>query len=181
MKRLKESGIKIVDRIIGGFPVPSLITVIVDPIATPELIIYSMCDYYVPNFKDEEFVRSEVETLGYSLKMIKLEDLKDIKNSRVCIEFNYDFGKVVELRRLAYANELIISLIIPKGCYDERELAKITYVSDGVMLIDSEKVGDRFVFKFAIPKMIGGYTIPNYVRYKTERSVLEIDTSRDIV
>ena len=70
MKRLIESGIKIVDRIIGGFPVPSLITVIADPIATPELIIYSMCDYYVPNFKNKEFVKSEEETLGYSLKIV---------------------------------------------------------------------------------------------------------------
>ncbi len=181
MKRLVESGIRIIDRIIGGFPVPSLITVVVDPLATPELIIYSMCDYYVPNFKSEEFVREEIKILGYDLKIVKMDELNDIRNSRVCVEFCYEFDKVIELRKIAYDNELVVSLIVPKNYYDDRELSKISYVSDGVMLIDAEKVGDRFVFKFAIPKMIGGYTIPTYVRFKTERSVLEIDTSRDIV
>ena len=51
MKRIVESGIRIVDRVIGGFPLPSFITVIVDPLATPELLIYGMCDYYIPSFK----------------------------------------------------------------------------------------------------------------------------------
>ncbi len=181
MKRIIESGIKIVDRVIGGFPIPSLVSVTVDPLATPELIVYGMCEYYVPNFKDGSLVERETNTLGQNLKVLKIDDLKNLRNTKVCVEFCHDFDKVLELRRLAYDNELVILLLILKGYYDDRELAKIHYVSDGVMLIESEKVGDRFVFKFAIPKMIGGYTIPNYVRFKTERSVLEIDTSRDIV
>ncbi|ADB57800.1 hypothetical protein [Archaeoglobus profundus] len=98
-----------------------------------------------------------------------------------CVEFKGDYKEALELRTIAYSNDLIINAIVLKDYYESKELSKLMYISDGVMVIESEKVGERFIFKFAIPKMIGGYAIPNYVRFKTERSVLEIDTSRDIV
>ncbi|WP_456328663.1 hypothetical protein [Archaeoglobus sp.] len=181
MKRIVESGIKIVDRVVGGFPIPSFITVLIDPLATPELLIYSMCDYYIPSFKSRDVVVKEAETLGYSFEVIDFESLKDLRDCRVCVEFDGDCKKALELREIAYGNDLIINAIVLKDYYDDSELSRLMYVSDGVMVIESEKVGERFIFKFAIPKMIGGYAIPNYVRFKTERSVLEIDTSRDIV
>ena len=181
MKRIVESGIRIVDRVIGGFPLPSFITVIVDPLATPELLIYGMCDYYIPGFKSKDIVINEAKTLGYNFEIVDFDNLKDLRNCRVCVEFEGDCKKALELREIAYSNDLIINAIVLKDQYEDRELSRLMYVSDGVMVVESEKVGDRYVFKFAIPKMIGGYAIPNYVRFKTERSVLEIDTSRDIV
>jgi hypothetical protein len=181
MKRIVESGIRIVDRVIGGFPLPSFITVIVDPLATPELLIYGMCDYYIPSFKSKDIVINEAKTLGYNFEIVDFDNLKDLRNCRVCVEFEGDCKKALELREIAYSNDLIINAIVLKDQYEDRELSRLMYVSDGVMVVESEKVGDKYVFKFAIPKMIGGYAIPNYVRFKTERSVLEIDTSRDIV
>lgn len=181
MKRIVESGIKIIDRSIGGFPIPSLLTVLTDPLATPELLIYSMCDYYIPKFKDEELILREASELGYEIEVASINDLKNLKNARVCLEFEGNYDMVVELKKITYENELILNLIILKDHYEKSELSKILYVSDGIIIIESEKIGERFVFRFAIPKMIGGYAIPNYVRFKTERSILEIDTSRDIV
>ncbi len=181
MKRLVESGIKVVDRIIGGFPVPSLISVIVDPLATPELIVYGMCDYYVPKFKRPHIVSEEAKVLGYGLEVVDYESIRSLKNKRVCVEFDGDYLKALELREIAYENNLIINAIILKDTLEDGELSKVLFVSDGVMIVESEKIGERFVFRFSIPKMLGGYSVPNYIRFKTERSVLEIDTSRDIV
>ncbi|WP_457549745.1 hypothetical protein [Archaeoglobus sp.] len=181
MKKIVESGIRIVDRITGGFPIPSFVTVVVDPLATPELLIYGMCDYYVPNFKSKDVVVREAETLGYNIEVVDLDKIKDLRECRVCVEFEGDFRMALELREIAYSNNLIINAIVLKDQYEDGELSRLMYVSDGVVVVESEKVGERFIFKFAIPKMVGGYAIPNYVRFKTERSVLEIDTSRDIV
>ncbi|RLI85840.1 MAG: hypothetical protein DRP01_05405 [Archaeoglobales archaeon] len=181
MKRIVESGIKIVDRSVGGFPIPSLITVVVDPLATPELLIYSMCDYYVPRFKDPKSVLRESEVLGYKVEVTDYNGLKSLKRVRVCLEFGDGIDEVIRLKEIAYRNELILNLIVLKDYYEKSEISKILHVSDGIMFIESEKVGERFVFRFAIPRMIGGLAIPNYIRFKTERSVLEIDTSRDVV
>ena len=79
----------------------------------------------------------------------------------VCVEFEGDCKKALELREIAYSNDLIINAIVLRDQYEDRELSRLMYVSDGVMVVESEKVGDRYVFKFAIPKMIGGYAIPN--------------------
>ena len=132
-------------------------------------------------FQKKDIVISEAKTLGYNFEIVDFDNLKDLRNCRVCVEFEGDCKKALELREIAYSNDLIINAIVLKDQYEDRELSRLMYVSDGVMVVESEKVGDRYVFKFAIPKMIGGYAIPNYVRFKTERSVLEIDTSRDIV
>jgi hypothetical protein len=67
-----------------------------------------------------------------------------------------------------------------KNWYDERSMARLMYVCDGIMLIESERIGDRFVYKFSIPKMIAGMNLSEFIRFRTQRGTLEIDTSRDI-
>ncbi|ADB57801.1 hypothetical protein [Archaeoglobus profundus] len=84
MKRKIESGIKIVGRITGGFPVPSFITVLIDPLATPELLIYGMCDYYVPSFKTNDIVMNEAKALGYSFEVVDFDSLRNLRSVRVC-------------------------------------------------------------------------------------------------
>jgi archaellum biogenesis ATPase FlaH len=181
MKKIVQSGIKVIDRTVGGLPSPSLILVLIDPLATPELLIYDMCDYYVPSVKSKDIVENEIKTLGCDVKVIDFSKVKDLKDVRVCIEFTAGVDLAVELKELANSNNLVINLIVLKDFFDDKVLTQLKFVCDGVMVIEAEKIGERYVFRFAIPKMIGGYSIPNYIRFKTERSVLEIDTSRDIV
>ena len=97
------------------------------------------------------------------------------------MEFTFDVKEAVRIREMAIRNNLIVYLVVLKDYYDDRTLSQLKYVCNGIMIVEAEKMGERYVYRFAIPKMIGGQSISSYVRFKTERSVLEIDTSRDIV
>ena len=119
MKKIVESGIKIVDRNVGGFPIPSLITILTDPLATPELLIYGMCEYYIPKFKDKEIILNEAKILGYNIKVVGLDALKELRGVKVCLEFEGSFKEVIELKKIAYQNELIFNLIILKDLYED--------------------------------------------------------------
>ncbi len=120
--------------------------------------------------------------MGFNSIIIEgLEDLNKLANCKVVVEFNFPVEKAVRVREIATKNNLLAYLVVLKGYYDERDLNVLKYVCNGIMLVEAEKMGERYVYRFSIPKMIGGQSISSYVRFKTERSVLEIDTSRDIV
>ena len=111
----------------------------------------------------------------------RLDDLEKLANAKVVIEFTFGLEEAIRIRELTLKNELLVYLVALKNYFDDKTLSTLEYVCNGIMLIEAEKMGERFVYRFAIPKMIGGQSISSYVRFKTERSVLEIDTSRDIV
>ena len=163
---------------------PSTILVLVDPLASPELIIYNLSDggYYLPTLKSSDLVEEELKTLGFnSIVLESLNDLDKLANCKVVVEFTFPVEKAVDVRETAMRNNLLVYLVVVKGYYDDRDLNVLKYICNGIILVEAEKMGERFVYRFAIPKMIGGQSISSYVRFKTERSVLEIDTSRDIV
>ncbi len=158
--------------------------VLVDPLASPELIIYNLSDgsYYLPTLKSPDIVEEELRILGFNAIIIeKIEDLEKLANSKVVIEFTFGIEDAVRIREIAIKNNLLVYLVVLKDYYDEKTLSQLKYICNGIMLVEAEKMGERFVYRFAIPKMIGGQSLSSYVRFKTERSVLEIDTSRDIV
>ncbi len=161
-----------------------MILVLVDPLASPELIIYNLSDgnYYLPTLKSVDIVEEELRMLGFNAIVIeRLEDIEKLANSKVVVEFTFDVKEAVRLREMAIRNNLLVYLVVLKDYYDKRSLSHLKYVCNGIIIVEAEKMGERYVYRFAVPKMIGGQSIPSYVRFKAERSVLEIDTSRDIV
>ncbi len=173
-----------IDRAIGGFPSPSVILTIVDPTASPELLIYNLSDgsYYLPTIKSPEIVEEEMRMLGFNAILVeKIDDLEKLANCKVVVEFTFGVDEAVRIREIAMRNGLIVYLVVLKDYYDEKTTNILKYVCNGIIIVEAEKIGERFVYRFAIPKMIGGNSLSSYIRFKTERSVLEIDTSRDIV
>ncbi len=161
-----------------------MILVLVDPLASPELVIYNLSDgnYYLPSLKSPDIVEEELRLLGFNAIIIeKLEDLEKLANCKVVIEFTFNADEVIRIREIAIRNNLIVYLVVLKDYYDEKTTNQLKYICNGIILVEAEKMGERFVYRFAIPKMIGGQSLSSYIRFKTERSVLEIDTSRDIV
>lgn len=158
--------------------------ILVDPLASPELLIYNLSDgnYYLPSFKSPDIVEEELRILGFNAIILeKLEDLEKLANCKVVVEFTFRIEDAIRIREMAIKNNLIIYLVVLKDYYDEKTINVLKYVCNGIILVEAERMGERFVYRFAIPKMIGGQSLSSYVRFKTERSVLEIDTSRDIV
>ncbi len=120
--------------------------------------------------------------MGFNAIIIeKIDDLEKLANSKVVIEFTFRIEDAIRIREIAIKNNLLVYMVVLKDYYDEKTLSQLKYICNGIMLVEAEKMGERFVYRFAIPKMIGGQSLSSYVRFKTERSVLEIDTSRDIV
>jgi len=161
-----------------------VILILVDPLASPELLIYNLSDgnYYLPSLKSPDIVEEELRILGFNAIIIeKLEDLEKLANCKVLVEFTFGIEDAIKIRDVAIKNNLIVYLVVLKDYYDEKTINVLKYVCNGIILVEAERMGERFVYKFAIPKMIGGQSLSSYVRFKTERSVLEIDTSRDIV
>ncbi len=161
-----------------------MILILVDPLASPELLIYNLSDgnYYLPSLKSPDIVEEELRILGFNAIIIeKLEDLEKLANCKVLVEFTFGIEDAIKIRDVAIKNNLIVYLVVLKDYYDEKTINVLKYVCNGIILVEAERMGERFVYKFAIPKMIGGQSLSSYVRFKTERSVLEIDTSRDIV
>ena len=161
-----------------------MILVLVDPLASPELVIYNLSDgnYYLPSLKSPDIVEEELRLLGFNAIIIeKIDDLEKLANSKVVIEFTFSVEDAVRIREIAIKNNLIAYLVVLKDYYDEKTTNTLKYVCNGIILVEAERMGERFVYRFAIPKMIGGQSLSSYIRFKTERSVLEIDTSRDIV
>ncbi len=132
--------------------------------------------------KTPEIVEEELKLLGFNTIVIeRLEDLAKLANAKVVVEFTFGLKEAVRVREITLKNKLLVYLVILKNYFDDKTLSTLEYICNGIMLIEAEKMGERYVYRFAIPKMIGGQSISSYVRFKTERSVLEIDTSRDIV
>ena len=66
-----------------------------------------------------------------------------------------------------------------KGLHPSHVVKKVLDISDVVFDIDSERVGERLVSKFALPKIRGKRPITEYFRFYIEEGV-QVDTSRDI-
>jgi len=66
-----------------------------------------------------------------------------------------------------------------KGLHPSHIVKKVLDISDVVFDIDAERVGERIVSKFALPKIRGKRPITEYFRFYIEEGV-QVDTSRDI-
>lgn len=188
ISELMPSGIRIIDRVLGGFPIPSTILVVSDPIASPELILYNFSNggYYFASVKSPKIIETEMRDLGFNSKIIRIDErnilneIDDISNCKAVVEFTFDENIALKLREIAMKNKILLLLSVLKNWYNDKSLTLLQYLCDGVFIIESERVGDRFVYKFSIPKMLGGVNMPTFIRFKTKKKILEIDTSREV-
>jgi len=187
--KIVESGIKIIDKLLGGFPFPSTILVILDPLSTPELFIYNLCrgGYYFAFFKSAKIIEEEIGKLGIELNVIEIKNekeliskLEELKERRVVVEYGFEVELVRKIREIAVKNELLVYLCILRDWFDEKDLSVLKYLCDGVLIIECSRVGDKIIGKFSIPKMLFGATLGEFVRFKIYKGLLEIDTSKDI-
>ncbi|MCS7144371.1 MAG: RAD55 family ATPase [Archaeoglobaceae archaeon] len=74
-------------------------------------------------------------------------------------------------------NNVYVYLI--KNLHPLSVVYKVLDLSDVVINVESERVGERIVSKFALPKIRGRRPISEYFRFNIEEGV-QVDTSRDI-
>jgi len=185
---LVECGIRVVDRIVGGLPFPSTILVVSDPLSTPEMFLYSLSrgGYYLASLKSAEVVKTEMDELKFEAEIIDINEenvldvLEGLENCKVVVEFKFDPEKALKMREISIRNKILLYLCVLKNWYDDKMLSQLMFICEGVLLIESERIGDKFVHKFSIPKMLTGTSMPEFIRFKTQKRMLEIDTSKDI-
>lgn len=84
-----------------------------------------------------------------------------------------------KLYMLAKESEIVIYCHLIKDLHPPYIVNKVLEISDVVFDIEVERAGERFVSKFAVPKLRGKRPINEYFRFYVEEGV-QVDTSRDI-
>ncbi|MCX8172851.1 MAG: RAD55 family ATPase [Archaeoglobaceae archaeon] len=72
-----------------------------------------------------------------------------------------------------------IFVYLTKNIHPLSVVYRVLDLSDVVINVESERIGERFVSKFALPKIRGKKPISEYFRFNVEEGV-QVDTSRDI-
>lgn len=75
--------------------------------------------------------------------------------------------------------EMPVYVYLTKNVHPISVVYKVLDLSDVVINVESERVGERIISKFALPKIRGRRPINEYFRFLVEEGV-QIDTSRDI-
>lgn len=73
----------------------------------------------------------------------------------------------------------VVYCYLVKNLHPVRVVNKVLDISDVVFDIEAERVGERIVSKFAVPKLRGKKPVSEYFRFYVEEGV-QVDTSRDI-
>ncbi len=84
-----------------------------------------------------------------------------------------------KLYMLAKESEIVIYCHLIKDLHPPYIVNKVLEISDVVFDIEVERAGERFVSKFAVPKLRGKRPVNEYFRFYVEEGV-QVDTSRDI-
>ncbi len=84
-----------------------------------------------------------------------------------------------KLYTISKENGTVIYCYLVKNLHPVNVVSKVLDISDVVFDIEAERVGERIVCKFAVPKLRGKRPVSEYFRFYVEEGV-QIDTSRDI-
>ncbi|MEM2727326.1 MAG: RAD55 family ATPase [Archaeoglobaceae archaeon] len=76
-------------------------------------------------------------------------------------------------------SESNVYVYLIKNLHPPSVVYKVLDLSDVVINVESERIGERIVSKFALPKIRGRRPINEYFRFNVEEGV-QVDTSRDI-
>ena len=84
-----------------------------------------------------------------------------------------------KLYTLAKESGTVVYCHLIKGLHPPHVVSRVLEISDVVFDIEVERAGERFVSKFAVPKLRGKRPVSEYFRFYVEEGV-QVDTSRDI-
>jgi archaellum biogenesis ATPase FlaH len=84
-----------------------------------------------------------------------------------------------KLYTISKENGTVVYCYLVKNLHPVKVVNKVLDISDVVFDIESERVGERIVSKFAVPKLRGKRPVSEYFRFYVEEGV-QVDTSRDI-
>lgn len=100
------------------------------------------------------------------------------------LNFNVEWGlKEWLLNRLysiAREKRNLVYVYVVKNVHPPSVVSRIFDLSDVVINVEAERVGERIVMKFVLPKIRGKRPITEFFRFVVDEGV-QIDTSRDIV
>jgi KaiC/GvpD/RAD55 family RecA-like ATPase len=74
---------------------------------------------------------------------------------------------------------VVVYCYLIKDLHPPDVVNKVLDISDVVFQVEAERVGERIVSKFAVPKLRGKMPVMEYFRFTVEEGV-QVDTSRDI-
>ncbi len=99
------------------------------------------------------------------------------------LKLNVEWGLkewlINKLYTIAKESECVVYAYLIKDVHPSDVVKRVIDISDVVFDIAAERAGERIVSKFAIPKLRGKRSLPEYFRFYIEEGV-QIDTSRDI-
>lgn len=84
-----------------------------------------------------------------------------------------------KLYTISKDSEKVVYVYLIKNVHPLPVVYKVLDLSDVVINVESERIGERIVSKFALPKIRGGKPINEFFRFYVEEGV-QVDTSRDI-
>ncbi|AIG98046.1 RecA-superfamily ATPase implicated in signal transduction [Archaeoglobus fulgidus DSM 8774] len=99
------------------------------------------------------------------------------------LNLNTDWGLkdwlISKLYTLAKEKGVVVYCHLIKNLHPVDVVNKVLDISDVVFDIEVERVGERLVSKFAVPKLRGKRPVTEYFRFYVEEGI-QVDTSRDI-
>jgi len=99
------------------------------------------------------------------------------------LNLNTDWGLkdwlINKLYTLAKEKGVVVYCHLIKNLHPVDVVNKVLDISDVVFDIEVERVGERLVSKFAVPKLRGKRPVTEYFRFYVEEGI-QVDTSRDI-
>lgn len=99
------------------------------------------------------------------------------------LNLNTDWGLkdwfINKLYTLSKEGGIVVYCHLIKNLHPPDVVNKVLDISDVVFDIEVERVGERLVSKFAVPKLRGKRPVTEYFRFYVEEGI-QVDTSRDI-
>uniref|UniRef100_A0A7J2TKP3 Recombinase RecA n=1 Tax=Archaeoglobus fulgidus TaxID=2234 RepID=A0A7J2TKP3_ARCFL len=83
------------------------------------------------------------------------------------------------LYSIAKEKKTLVCAYMIKKMHPESVVYRVIDLSDVVINVEAERIGEKFVMKFAIPKIRGKRPITEFFRFTVDEGI-QIDTSRDI-
>lgn len=131
-------------------------------------------------YRDKEifdFVADTLNTIANDDAIVIVDSISFFLN------LNVEWGLKDWLLNKLYARskeaEAPVYVYLVKNLHPISVVYKVLDLSDVVIDVESERVGERIISKFALPKIRGRKPINEYFRFVVEEGV-QIDTSRDI-
>ncbi|MDI9643009.1 MAG: RAD55 family ATPase [Archaeoglobaceae archaeon] len=131
-------------------------------------------------YRDKEifdFVSEYLNQIGVEPASLIVDSISFFLNLEV--EWGLKDWLLNKLYARSKETESPVYVYLTKNVHPVSVVYKVLDLSDVVINVESERVGERIVSKFALPKIRGRRPINEYFRFNIEEGV-QVDTSRDI-